>query len=172
MAARKREEDVFPNAAGIDIGGSSHWVAVPPHLADDAVCEFGPMTADLNALAGRLLPCGVDTVAPESAGVYWIPVCEVLEQRGLTVWSVDARQMKHVPGRKSDVRDCQWLQKLMSLGLPRAAWRPDGEVCVVRAAVRQREVLLIEQASWVQRMRKALVQMNIWLTGVLGDVRA
>jgi transposase len=94
----------------------------------------------------------------------------VLEQRGLTVWLVDARQMKYVPGRKSDVQDCQWLQKLMSLGFLRAAWRPDGEVCVVRAVARQREVLLTEQASWVQRMQKALVQMNIQLTEVLRDV--
>ncbi|NRO99818.1 IS110 family transposase, partial [Paraburkholderia sp. NMBU_R16] len=81
--------------------------------------------------------------------VYWIPVYEVLEQRGLTVWLVDARQMKYVPGRKSDVLDCQWLHKLMSLGLLRAAWRPGDEVCVVRAVVRQREVLLAEQAAWV-----------------------
>ena len=134
------------------------------------VREFGAMTDDLNALADWLLACGVDTVALESTGVYWIPVYEVLEQRGLKVWLVDARQMKYVPGRKSDVQDCQWLQKLMSLGLLRAAWRPDDEVCVVRAVARQREVLLAEQASWVQRMQKALVQMNIQLTEVLTDV--
>jgi transposase len=170
MAMRKRDDEVFPNAAGIDIGASSHWVAVPGHLADDAVREFGAMTDDLNVLADWLLACGVDTVALESTGVYWIPVYEVLEQRGLKVWLVDARQMKYVPGRKSDVQDCQWLQKLMSLGLLRAAWRPDGEVCVVRAVARQREVLITEQASWVQRMQKSLVQMNIQLTEVLTDV--
>ena len=170
MAMRKREDEVFPNAAGIDIGASSHWVAVPRHLAEESVREFGAMTDDLNALADWLLACGVDTVALESTGVYWIPVYEVLEQRGLKVWLVDARQMKYVPGRKSDVQDCQWLQKLMSLGLPRAAWRPDGEVCVVRAVARQREVLTTEQASWVQRMQKSLVQMNIQLTEVLSDV--
>lgn len=170
MTAHKREDEVFPNAAGIDVGGSSHWVAVPPHRSDPTVREFGPMTADLNALADWLLACGVDTVALESTGVYWIPVYDVLEQRGLTVWLVDARQMKYVPGRKSDVQDCQWLQKLMSLGLLRAAWRPGHDVCVVRAVARQREVLLVEQASWVQRMQKALVQMNIQLTEVLSDV--
>ena len=113
-------------------------------LAEQAGCEpvreFGAMTDDLNALAG------------------------------LKVWLVYARQMKYVPGRKSDVQDCQWLQKLMSLGLLRAAWRPDGEVCGVRAVARQREVLITDQASWVQRMQKALVQMNIQLTEVLGDV--
>jgi len=171
MAMRKREEEVvFPHAAGIDVGASSHWVAVPKHLADEPVREFGTMTDDLNALADWLLACGVDTVALESTGVYWIPIYEVLEQRGLNVWLVDARQMKYVPGRKSDVQDCQWLQRLMSLGLLRAAWRPGDEVCVVRAVVRQREVLLVEQASWVQRMQKALVQMNIQLTEVLTDV--
>jgi len=170
MAVRKREDEVFPNAAGIDIGASSHWVAVPRHLAEESVREFGAMTDDLSALADWLLACGVDTVALESTGVYWIPVYELLEQRGLKVWLVDARQMKYVPARKSDVQDCQWLQKLMSLGFLRAAWRPDGEVCVVRAIARQREVLLVEQASWVQRMQKALVQMNIQLTEVLSDV--
>ena len=170
MAMRKRNDEVFPNAAGIDIGASSHCVAVPSHLADESTREFGAMTDDLNGMADWLLACGVDTVALESTGVYWIPVYEVLEQRGLKVWLVDARQLKYVPGRKSDVQDCQWLQKLMSFGLLRAAWRPDGEVCVVRAVARQREVLLIEQASWVQRMQKALVQMNIQLTEVLTDI--
>jgi transposase len=172
MAMRTRDEEVvvFPNAAGIDVGASSHWVAVPRHATGDPVREFGAMTDDLNAMADWLLACGVDTVALESTGVYWIPVYEVLEQRGLKVWLVDARQMKYVPGRKSDIQDCQWLQKLMSLGFLRAAWRPTGEVCVVRAVARQREVLLTEQASWVQRMQKALVQMNIQLTEVLADV--
>jgi transposase len=170
MAVRKREDEVFPNAAGIDVGASSHWVAVPPRLQGELVREFGAMTDDLNAMAHWLLACGVDTVALESTGVYWIPVYEVLEQNGLKVWLVDARQMKYVPGRKSDVQDCQWLQKLMSLGFLRAAWRPGDEVCVVRTIVRQREVLLVEQASWVQRMQKALVQMNIQLTEVLSDV--
>lgn len=174
MAVRKREDEVFPNAAGIDIGASSHWVAVPRHLAEAAgeepVREVGAMTDDLNELARWLVKLGVDTVAVESTGVYWIPVFEVLEQHGLKVWLVDARQMKYVPGRKSDVQDCQWLQKLMSLGLLRAAWRPSAEVCVLRAVARQREVLITEQASWVQRMQKALVQMNIQLTEVLSDV--
>ncbi|CAG9166465.1 IS110 family RNA-guided transposase [Cupriavidus pinatubonensis] len=175
MAMRKQEEDVvFPSAAGIDVGASSHWVAVPRHLAEQAGCEpvreFGTMTDDLHALADWLRACGADTVALESTGVYWIPVYEVLERRGLIVWLVDARQMKYVPGRKSDVLDCQWLQKLMSLGLLRAAWRPGDDVCVVRAVVRQREVLLTEQGKWVQRMHKALVQMNLQLTEVLSDV--
>ena len=133
MTVRKKEEEVFLNAAGIDVGASSHWVAVPRHATDDSVREFGAMTDDLNAMADWLLACGVDTVALESTGVYWIPVFEVLEQRGLKVWLVDARQMKYVPGRKSDVQDCQWLQKLMSLGFLRSAFRPDAEVCELRA---------------------------------------
>lgn len=171
MAMRKREEEVvFPNAAGIDVGASSHWVAVPRNSVAEPVREFGTMTDDLNAVADWLLACGVDTVALESTGVYWIPLYEVLEQRGLKVWLVDARQMKYVPGRKSDVQDCQWLQKLMSLGLLRAAFRPGDEVCVIRAVVRQRELLLAEQSTWVLRMQKALVQMNLQLTEVLTDV--
>lgn len=174
MAMRKRPDEVFPNAAGIDVGGSSHWVAVPPHLAEQANCEvvrqFGAMTDDLHALADWLLGLGVEYVALESTGVYWIPVFEVLEARGLKVWLVDARQTRHVPGRKSDVLDCQWIQKLMSLGLLRAAWRPAGDVCEVRAVARLRDVLTAKQAEWVQRMQKELVQMNIQLTEVLSDV--
>ena len=107
LAVRKREDEVFPRTAGIDIGASSHWVAVLRHLADDPVREFGAMTGELNAMADGMIACGVDTVALESTGVYRIVVYEVLEQRGLKVWLVDARQMKYVPGRKSDVQDCQ-----------------------------------------------------------------
>ena len=125
MAVRVKEQEIFPNAAGIDVGASSHWVAVPAGSSDEPVREFGAMTDDLNAMATWLIACGVDTVALESTGVYWIPVFEVLEQRGLKVWLVDARQMKYVPGRKSDVQDSQWLQKLMSLGFLRAAFRPE-----------------------------------------------
>jgi len=155
---RKRDDEViFPNAAGIDVGGSSHWVAVPRQASNEPVREFGAMPGDLNAMADWLLACEVDTVALGSSGVYWIPAYEVLVQRGLTVWLVDARQMKYVPGRKCDMQDCQWLQKLMSLGFLRAAFRPDGEVCVMRAVARQREVLIADQATWLQRMQKALV---------------
>lgn len=170
MAMRKQDEELFPHAAGIDVGASSHWVAVPSDRSEQPVRQFGPMTQDLRAMADWLIACGVDTVAMESTGVYWIPLFEVLEARGLTVWLVDTRQLKYVPGRKSDVLDCQWLQRLMRLGLLRAAFRPRADVCVVRAVARQRELLLIEQASWVQRMQKALVQMNLQLTEVLTDV--
>lgn len=175
MPVRKRAEQMYPDAAGIDVGASKQLVAVPPHLAAQAgsegVRQFGAMTDDLNALADWLLALGVKQVAMESTGVYWIPIFEVLQQRGLEVWLVDARQLRHAPGRpKSDVLDCQWIQRLMSLGLLRAAVRPDANVCVVRAVVRQRDLLTIEQGRWVQRMQKALVQMNIQLTEVLADV--
>ena len=129
MAARRREDEVFSNAAGIDVGASSHWVAVPPHLCEDAVREFGAMTADLNALADWLLACGVDTVALESTGVYWIPVYEVLEQRRAEGVAGRRPADEVRPRPHGDIQDCQWLRKLMSLGLLRAAWRPDGEVC-------------------------------------------
>ena len=133
MAMRKRDDEVvFPNAAGIDVGASSHWVAVPRHTTDDPVREFGAMTGDLNAMADWLLACGVDTVALESTGVYWIPVYEVLEQRGLKVWLVDARQMKYVPGRKSDVQDCQWHAMLHSHGLLTPCFIPTEEIRQLR----------------------------------------
>ena len=143
MAMRKPEDLVFPNAAAVDVGASSHWAAVPPHSTDAPVREVGAMTDDLNGLADWLLACGVDVVALESTGVYWIPVYELLEQRGLKVWLVDARQVKYVPGRKSDVQDCQWLQKLMSFALLRAAFRPAAEVCVIRAVARQRDAKVL-----------------------------
>ncbi|MGP1684050.1 MAG: IS110 family transposase [Giesbergeria sp.] len=175
MRKRQREEQMYPNAAGIDVGASVQWVAVPRHLAEqagsEAVRHFGCMTDDLHALADWLLAVGVEYVAMESTGVYWIPVFEVLEQRGLKVWLVDTRQLRHAPGRpKSDVLDCQWIQRLMALGLLRAAVRPEADVCVVRAVARQRDLLTAEQGRWVQRMQKALVQMNIQLTEVLSNV--
>jgi transposase len=111
---REREDLVFPNAAGIGVGASSHWAAVPAHSTDAPLREFGAMTDDLNELTDRLIACGVDMVAPESTEVYWISVYKVLEERGLKVWMVDARQVKYVTGRMSDLQNCQWLQRLMS----------------------------------------------------------
>jgi len=159
-----------PNAAGIDIGSASHYVAVPPDRDDDPVREFASFTADLHRLADWLRDCGVDTVAMESTGVYWIPLFELLDARGFTVWLVNARHVKNVSGRKSDVLDCQWLQQLMSYGLLRGAFRPDDQVCVLRALARQRATLLKTQARSVQHMQKALVQMNIQLANVIADV--
>jgi transposase len=159
-----------PNAAGIDIGSASHFVAVPPDRDDEPVREFASFTADLNALADWLAACGVDTVAMESTGVYWIALFELLESRGFTVLLVNARHVKNVSGRKSDVLDCQWLQQLMTYGLLRGAFRPAEQVCVLRALYRQRGALLRSQARHVQHMQKALTQMNIQLTNVLADV--
>jgi transposase len=170
MAMRKRLEIAFPNAAGIDVGASSHFVAVPPDRAEEAVREFGVYTSDLQALADWLHECEVDTVAMESTGVYWIALYELLERRGFKVHLVNTRHVKNVPGRKSDVVDCQWLQQLMGFGVLSGAYRPVDEVCVLRAVMRHRDGLLRAQARQIQRVQKALVQMNVQLTEVLSDV--
>ena len=167
---RKGLELTHPNAAGIDIGSASHFVAVPADRDDEPVREFASFTADLHRLADWLRDCGVDTVAMESTGVYWIPLFELFDARGFTVLLVNARHVKNVPGRKSDVLDCQWLQQLMSYGLLRGAFRPDEQVCMLRALARQRATLLKTQARSVQHMQKALVQMNIQLANVIADV--
>ncbi|MCE4540797.1 IS110 family transposase [Pelomonas sp. P7] len=159
-----------PHAAGIDIGANSHFVAVPADRDDEPVREFRAFTADLIALADWLRSCRVDTVAMESTGVYWIPLFELLSSRGFEVLLVNARHVKNVSGRKSDVLDCQWLQQLHSYGLLRGAFRPADGVVALRAFMRQRHALLRTQARSVQHMHKALVQMNLQLTGVISDV--
>ena len=173
MAVRKRAQGLevaHPNAAGIDIGSASHFVAVPPDREDEPVREFKSFTPDLEALAQWLKACGVDTVAMESTGVYWIPLFELLEARGFTVYLVNARHVKNVSGRKSDVLDCQWLQQLMSYGLLSGAFRPADEICVLRSVSRQRDMLTKYQAQHVQHMQKALAQMNIQLDNVISDI--
>lgn len=171
MKVKKRALQVlFPNAAGIDIGSASHYVAVPSERCERPVREFGSCTADLIALAEWLGECGVDTVAMESTGVYWIALYELLESRGFTVFLVNARHVKNVSGRKSDVIDCQWLQQLMSFGLLAGAFRPDETVCALRAVSRQRDTLINEQARHVQRLQKILTQMNIQLPHVISDI--
>jgi transposase len=159
-----------PNAAGIDIGSASHFVAVPPDRDDEPVREFPSFTTDLNALADWLSKCGIDTVAMESTGVYWIPLFELLDARGFNVLLVNARHVKNVSGRKSDVLDCQWLQQLMTYGLLSGAFRPADAVCALRSLSRQREMLLRSQGRHVQHMQKALTQMNIQLANVISDV--
>ena len=176
MAQRKRPTTqsaitlTHPNAAGIDIGSASHFVAVPPDRDDQPVREFTSFTAELHRLADWLDACAVDTVVMESTGVYWIPLYELLESRGFTVLLVNARHVKNVSGRKSDVLDCQWLQQLMSFGLLRGAFRPAERVCVLRSLTRQRTMLLRSQGRIVQHMQKALTQMNIQLANVISDV--
>jgi transposase len=145
-------------------------VAVPQDRDDNPVREFKSFTADLQALADWLKECAIDTVAMESTGVYWIPLFELLESRGFKVFLVNARHVKNVSGRKSDVLDCQWLQQLMSFGLLSGAFRPKDDICGLRAVVRQREMLLDYQGSHIQHMQKALTQMNVQLGNVISDV--
>lgn len=158
------------NAAGIDIGAERHAVAVPEGRDEVSVREFGTFTADLMALADWLEQCGVTTVAMESTGVYWIPLFELLEERGFEVKLVDARHVKNVSGRKSDVLDCQWLQQLHTYGLLAGAFRPPDEICVLRSYLRQKEMLVQASAQHIQHMQKALQQMNVLLHNVVSDI--
>ena len=158
------------NAAGIDIGSERHMVAVPEGRDTVSVREFGTFTADLQALADWLQQCGVTTVAMESTGVYWIPLFELLERRGFEVKLVDARHVKNVSGRKSDVLDCQWIQQLHTYGLLTAAFRPPDDVCVLRSYLRQREMLIQTASMHIQHMQKALQQMNLLLHNVVSDI--
>lgn len=159
-----------PNAAGIDVGGSEHYVAVPPDRDEQPVRRFGAFTEDLHALAQWLGQCGVTTVAMESTGVYWIPLYQILEDYGLVVKLVNARHVKHVPGRKSDVQDCQWLQQLESFGLLSGSFRPEAKICVLRSYMRQRERLIRSASRHVQQMQKALTEMNIKLAQVISEL--
>ena len=160
----------YPNACGIDIGSTSHFVAVPADRDDDPVREFRAFTADLHSLVGWLRQCRITAVAMESTGVYWIALYEMLDAAGFEVQLVNARHVKTVPGRKSDVLDCQWLQQLMSFGLLRGAFRPADEVCALRAVWRHRDMLLSYQARHVQHLQKALTQMNVQLHHVITDI--
>jgi len=170
MKLPKHLEHINRYAAGIDIGSKSHFVAVPEGTDDQPVREFSTFTTDLEKLAQWLISCGIKTVAMESTGVYWIPVFEILESKGLEVKLVNARHVKNVPGRKSDVLDCQWLQQLHTYGLLQGAFRPADEVCTLRAYVRQRSTLVRSAASYIQRMQKALTQMNLHLHNVVMDI--
>jgi transposase len=171
-----------PRAAGIDVHAKEHWVAVPPDQAVPPpvpqpaqaplyVCRFGACTADLELLVQWLKACGITTVAMESTGVYWIPLFELLEKHGFQVFLVDPRQTKQVPGRpKTDVLDCQWIQRLHSYGLLAPSFRPEDQVVVLRSYLRQRQMLRRYASSHIQHMQKALEQMNVKLTEVVDDV--
>lgn len=172
-AQRNQESNlplINPHAAGIDIGSGEHWVCVSASATTENVRSFGCFTPDLIALADWLIECQVDTVAMEATGVYWIPLFQILEAKGLDVNLVNAHHVKTVPGRKSDVLDCQWLQKLHTFGLLSASFRPEDQVCVLRSYLRQRETLIKEAGSHVQRMQKALIQMNLQLHKVVSDI--
>jgi transposase len=171
-----------PHAAGIDVHAASHFVAVPPDsvpagaVNPDAqlpphVRKFGTCTADLELVADWLHACSVTSVALESTGVYWIPLFELLERRGFQVFLVDPRQTRHAPGRpKTDVLDCQWIQRLHSYGLLTASFRPPDQVVVLRSYLRQRQMLIRYAGQHAQHVQKALEEMNVKLTEVLSDV--
>ena len=158
------------NAAGIDVGASSHFVAVPADRAEPPVREFEAFTADLYRLADWLAQCRVETVVMESTGVYWIPLFGALEERGFQVMLVDPRRIKNVPGRKTDVLDCQWLQQLHTYGLLSGAFRPDADIRRLRSYLRQRAMLVEYASQHVQHMQKALTQMNVKLQQVIRDI--
>jgi transposase len=158
------------NAAGIDVGATEHWVAVPEDRDEEPVRRFGAFTADLYVLAEWLRQCQIETVVMESTGVYWIALFEVLEERGFDVKLVDAHYARQVPGRKTDVKDCQWLQELHTYGLLRGAFRPEDQICVLRSYLRQRSMLVAMASRAVQHMQKALEQMNLKLPEVVSDI--
>jgi transposase len=161
---------INPDAAGIDVASEVHYVAVPADRDSRPVRNFGPTTDQLIVLADWLQECGIRTVAMESTGVYWIPLFELLESRGLEVCLVNAKHVRHVPGRKSDVQDCQWLQFLHSVGLLHASFRPAIEVCAVRTLLRHRDSLVQGASAHLLRVQKALDQMNVLLHRAVTDI--
>jgi transposase len=174
-ARRLQSEDlglevVHPHAAGIDVGNGVHYVAVRPDRDPQPVRRFECFTADLYRLADWLRSCGVKTVAMQSTGVYWIPVYEILEERGFQVYLVNARPTKNLPGRKSDVQESQWLLKLHTYGLLNNSFQPLSEIRALRTYWRQRGEHVHGAATCVQRMQKALTQMNVQLANVISDV--
>src|SRR5580658_8525578 len=168
--SRRDMPAVHPDAAAIDVGATMHVVAVPPDRDPEPVRTFGTFTADLHRLADWLRACRIKTVVMESTGVYWIPIFEILEQKGFDVQLVNARDAKHVPGRKTDVSDAEWLQRLHEYGLLRPSFRPQAEIAGLRAYLRQRERLLDYAAVHIQHMQKALMQMNLQLHHVVSDI--
>jgi transposase len=158
------------NAAGVDVGATEIYIAVPADRDPQPVRRFSTFTEDLHGAADWLKACGIETVAMESTGVYWIPFFQILEARGYKVLLVNARHVKHVPGRKSDVSDCQWIQYLLSVGLLRASFRPEQAVCIVRSILRHRDNLIQLASTHIQHMQKALDQMNLQLHNVISDI--
>jgi transposase len=161
---------VHADAAGIDVGSKSHFVAVPAGRDEQPVREFGSWTADLKKLAGWLKTCGIRTVAMQSTGVYWIALQEVLEAAGMEVYLVNARGTKNLPGRKSDVQECQWLMKLHTYGLLRNSFRPPEQIRAVRTIWRLRDRLVSDAGRTIQQMQKALTVMNIQLSAAISDI--
>jgi len=169
-STHKSFKALHPHAAGIDIGATRHFVAVPEGTDASHVRSFGTYTVDLQSIADWLELCGVTSVAMESTGVYWIALYELLEGRGFAVILAEPSQMKKTPGRKSDVLDCQWIQQLHSFGLLRNSFRPKDAIVVLRNYLRQRNMLVEYASAHVQHMQKALEQMNLKLTEVIDDI--
>ncbi|MDW7749120.1 IS110 family transposase [Halomonas sp.] len=167
---RSKLQVVHPDAAAIDIGARFHVVAIPPDRDPEPVRRFDSFTHELERLADWLVHMSITTVAMESTGIYWIPVFEILEERGLDVILANAREVKNVPGRKTDINDAQWLQRLHAYGLLRGSFRPTQELASLRALVRHRERLLAYSASHIQHMQKALMEMNLQLHHVVSDI--
>jgi transposase len=163
-------EVVHPNAAGIDIGNESHYVAVPPDRDAQPVRQFACFTEALQQMAAWLKGCGINTVAMQSTGVYWLPVYEILTEEGLPVFLVNARHTKNLPGRKTDVQECQWLLQLHTFGLLNNSFRPPEEICVLRAYWRQRAEHVLSASACIQRMQKVLTEMNLQLANVISDI--
>jgi transposase len=163
-------EVVHPDAAGIDIGNESHYVAVPPSRDSQPVRRFGCTTAEVKEMAAWLKQCAIRTIAMQSTGVYWIAVYDILEEAGFEVYLVNARETKNLPGRKSDVQESQWLMKLHTYGLLRNSFRPSPEIRTIRTYWRQRNDLVQTAGRHIQRIQKAMTQMNIQLANVLSDV--
>lgn len=161
---------IHDRAAGIDIGSRFHVVAVPADITEEAVQTFNAFTADLERMAAWLVDLGITTVAMESTGVYWIPVYEILESHGLQVVLANARDARAVPGRKTDVNDAQWIQRLHACGLLRASFHPDREIAALRSYLRLRERHLDYAAAHIQHMQKALTHMNLQLHHVVTDI--
>lgn len=163
-------ERINPDVAGIDLGSAEHFVAVPPDRDPDPVQSFPTFTSDLHRLADWLTACRIRSVAMEATGVYWIPLYEILEARGFEVLLVNARHVKNVPGRKTDVSDCEWLRELHSVGLLRGSFRPADAIVALRGYMRHRDTLIDSLNAVIQRMQKVLVQMNVQLPQVITDI--
>jgi transposase len=161
---------VEPNAAGIDIGATQIFVAVPADRDPESIRCFQTFTVDLERLADWLLQCRIRTVAMESTGVYWIPLFQILEKRKIQVWLVNAHHVKNVPGRKTDVADCQWIQYLHACGLLRGSFRPNDSICAIRSLWRHRDNLIALATIHLQHMQKSLDQMNVQLHHVISDL--
>lgn len=162
---------IQPKAAGIDLGSREHWVAGPPGEDETPNVErFGTTTPELIRLADWLKEQGVETVAMESTGVYWIPLFEILDSRGFQVILANARQVSHVPGRKTDMLDCQWLQLLHACGLLKGSFRPSDDICRLRSLIRERNTMVGQRSDWIRRMQKCLDQMNVRVHHAVSDI--